>query len=134
VSEAGATMVRHTRPDVVDRISLTIPADERFRPVSTLVLGGVGTRLDLSFERMDDLQLALLSLLEAVDGEEATVEIVADDGTLAVKVGPLRAGTGGDAGLERVVSRLVDERDLETLDGSEWMTLSVVRPGAPASA
>ncbi len=102
--------------------------------MSTLVLGGVGTRLDLSFERMDDLQLALLSLLEAVDGEEATVEIVADVGALAVKVGPLRTGTGADAGLERVVSRLVDGRDLETLDGSEWMTLSVVRPGAAAGA
>jgi len=115
---------------VVDRISLTIPADERFRPVSTLVLGGVGTRLDLSFERMDDLQLALLSLLEAVDGQEATVEIVADDGALAVKVGPLRTGTGGDAGLERVVSRLVDARDIESLDGKEWMTLTVARRGA----
>ena len=133
MSEAGATIVRQTRPDVVDRISLTIPAEERFRPVSTLVLGGVGTRLDLSFERMDDLQLALLSLLEAVEGEEATVEIVADDDALAVKVGPLRIGTGDDAGLERVVSRLVDERTTEASNGSEWMTVTVARPGASPS-
>lgn len=133
MSEAGATAVRHTRPDVLDKISLTIPADERFRPVSTLVLGGVGTRLDLPFERMDDLQLALLSLLEAVEGVEATVEIVADDEALAVKVGPLRAGTGADAGLERVVSRLVDEQAVEAQDGREWMTVRLSRT-APTSS
>ncbi len=127
--EAGAETVRHTRPDVADRISLTIPAEEQFRPVSTLVLGGVGTRLDLPFERMDDLQLALLSLLEAVDGEEVTVEIVADEDALAVTVGPLRAGTSADAGLERVVSRLVDERAVDAQDGREWMTVRLSRLG-----
>ena len=132
MSEAGATAVRHTRADVADRILLTIPADERFRPVSTLVLGGVGTRLDLPFERVDDLQLALLSMLEAVDGDEATVEIVADDQALAVKVGPLRAGTAGDAGLDRVISRLVDESAVEAQDGSEWMTVRLARSGSAA--
>jgi hypothetical protein len=116
---------------VTDRISLTIPADERFRPVSTLVLGGVGTRLDLPYERMDDLQLALLSLLEAVEGREANVEIVAGEDALDVTVGPLRAGSGEDAGLERVVSRLVDGRAVDARDGEEWITLHLSRHERP---
>ena len=117
----------HAPIDVTDQISLTIPIDERFRSVSTLVLGGVGTRLDVPFERMDDLQLALLSLLEAVDGNEATVEIGVDEDVLAVTVGPLRDGTSDDGGLDRVVSRLVDGRTTDARDGSEWMTLRLSR-------
>jgi hypothetical protein len=111
-----------------DRITLTIPADGRFRAVSTLVLGGLGTRLDLPYERMDDLQLAVLSLLDAVEGDEATLDVDAGAGGLAITVGPLRPGSGEDAGLERVVSRLVDEVDPATRDGSEWMTVRLARP------
>ena len=64
-------MVAITRSAVVpvtDRIVLTMPTDVRLRSVATLVLGGVGSRLDLPFEKTDDLQLAVLSALEAADG------------------------------------------------------------------
>jgi hypothetical protein len=117
---------------VTDRITLTIPAEGRFRAVSTLVLGGIGTRLDLPYERMDDLQLALLSLLEAVDGDEVTVDVDADEYGLQVTVGPLKAGSSGDAGLERVVSRLVDELSPESRDGADWITLRLARPARAA--
>jgi hypothetical protein len=116
----------------MDRISITLPADGRFRAVSTLVLGGIGSRLDLPYERMDDLQLAILSLLDAVDGDEATVDVDAGAGGLEITVGPLRAGAAEDEGLERVVSRLVDELDPETRDGSEWMTVRLAHPAGTA--
>ena len=58
-----------------DTILLTIPTSPAFRGVASLVLGGVGSRLDLPFERMDDLQLAVLSMLDASDGDDASVEI-----------------------------------------------------------
>lgn len=119
--------------DTTDRITLTIPADGRFRAVSTLVLGGIGSRLDLPYERMDDLQLAVLSLLDAVQGDEATVDVDAGDGSLTITVGPLRPGASEDAGLERVVSRLVDELDPATRDGSEWMTLRLARPASTSA-
>ena len=54
--------------DVSDRIVLTVPAGARFRSVATLVLGGIGGRADLPYERMDDLQLAVLSILDSTDG------------------------------------------------------------------
>ena len=117
-----------------DKISITFPAEDGFRSVSTLVLGGVGSRFDLAYERMDDLQLAVLSLLEAVEGEEATVDVEPADGSLAVTVGPLRAGSGNDAGLERVVSSLVDVVQPETRDGAEWMTLRLARGQHSADA
>ena len=112
---------------MTDTISLTIPLDEGLRPVSTLVLGGIGSRLDLPYERMDDLQLAVLSLLDAVEGDEATVRVEAGDGELSVTVGPLRAGSGGDDGLRRVVSRLVDTLDTEARDDADWMTVGMSR-------
>ena len=115
-----------------DRIVLTIPSDARFRSVATLVLGGIGSRADLPFERTDDLQLAVLSALDASSGDAVTVEVHTQEGRLAVAVGPVRDGSGEDAGLVRVLSRLVDEVAPERRDGAEWLTLVVLSPSAPA--
>ena len=89
-----------------DRITLTLPTDTRFRGVATLVLGGVGTRLSLPYERVDDLQLAVLSLLEASGGERVTVEVEAESGKVFVSVGPLDEGSAADGGLARVLDPL----------------------------
>ena len=112
---------------MTDTILLTIPATPAYRGVPSLVLGGVGSRLDLPFERMDDLQLAVLSMLDASVGEEASVEIVADDGRLGVSVGPLRPDAGTDKGLELVLARLADDVRPEDRDGSVWLTVSLLR-------
>jgi hypothetical protein len=111
-----------------DRIVLTIPTHARFRSVATLVLGGVGSRAELPFERTDDLQLAVLSALDASSGGEVTVEVERREGRLAVAGGPVRDGSGEDAALARVLSRLVDEVAQERRDGSEWLTLVLLSP------
>ena len=113
-----------------DRIVLTIPSDARFRSVATLVLGGIGSRADLPFERTDDLQLAVLSALDASSSGDVTVEVETGSGRLAVAIGPVREGSGEDAGLARVLSRLVDEVSHERRDGAEWLTLVVLQPKA----
>ncbi len=114
---------------VSDRIVLTLPAAERFRSVATLVLGGVGSRQDLPYERTDDLQLALVSALEAARDDDVTVEIESsEDGELVLAIGPVRNGSGADEGLGRVLSRLVDDVAREQRDGSEWLVLRVTRP------
>jgi hypothetical protein len=112
---------------VSDRIVLTMPSDVRLRSVATLVLGGIGSRLDLPFERTDDLQLAVLSALEATDGGDVTVEVDADDGDLRLAVGPVRAGSAEDGALMRVLTPLVDEVQRELRDSQEWLTLRVQR-------
>lgn len=109
---------------MTDRIVLTLPSEARFRGVATLVLGGVGSRLDLPYERTDDLQLALMSSLEAARDDEVTIEIdAAVDGALALAVGPVRNGSGDDSALVLVLSRLVDDVAREQRDGSEWIVL-----------
>ena len=126
-------MVVHAQPPATpdtlmdgDRIVLTIPSAARYRSVATLVLGGIGSRADLPFERSDDLQLAVLSALDASSAREVTVEVARLDARLEVSVGPVRDGSGEDAGLVRVLSRLVDEVSSEHRDGGEWLTLVVL--------
>ena len=110
---------------VSDRIVLTMPTDARFRSVATLVLGGIGSRLELPYERMDDLQLAILSALDASDAKAVTLEVDADEAGLQLALGPVRRGSGADDGLVRVLSRLVDDVGHESRDGVEWLTLDV---------
>lgn len=110
---------------MADRVVLTIPAEPRFRSVATLVVGGIGSRADLPYERADDLQLAVLSALDAGIADEMTVEVDASDGRLEIAVGPVRDGSGEDAGLVRVLSRLVDDVASQRREGAEWLTLVV---------
>jgi hypothetical protein len=112
---------------MTDTIQLTFPTGASFRGVPSLVLGGVGSRLDLPFERMDDLQLAVLSMLEACAGHEATVEIEADDEQVAVSVGPLRDGADGDQGLALVLRRLTDGVDAGRRGEDVWLTVLLTR-------
>ena len=128
---SGGTDTRDERVDidVTDKIVLTIPAERGFRGVVTLVLGGVGSRLNLPYERMDDLQLALLAILEAASGDEVSIEIEVEDHHVSVAVGPLAPGSGRDDGLVRVVSKLVDSLEPKTReDGDgEWLTVTLGR-------
>ena len=111
-----------------DTILLTIPADSRFRGVATLVLSGIGSRFDVPYERMDDLQLALLSVLETCDGGETlSLEVEAGDQLVAVSVGPLRNGSSADPAFTRVLAGLVDSVEPMNRDGQEWVTLRLSR-------
>jgi hypothetical protein len=110
-----------------DTIVLEIPTERSFRDVASLVLGGVGTRFDLSYERMDDVQLAVLSMLDAAASEHATIEVAADGDRLSVSVGPLRSEARSDEGLGRVLRPLADGYELEDRDGSCWATLVIER-------
>lgn len=111
---------------VSDTIRLSIPLDERFRSVPTLVLGGIGSRLDLPYEQTDDLQLAVLSVLDSVEGDDAELVVEVAESGIAITVGPL-AADGDRDGLGRVLSRLVDRVADERRDGADYLTLHVSR-------
>jgi len=115
---------------VNDRIVLTIPTAHGFRGVASLVLGGVGSRVALPYERMDDLQLAALSVIESARDETVTVEIETQDGELSVTIGPLVEGAGSDQALANVLGRLVGDSAETRRDGQAWLTLRV--PSATA--
>jgi hypothetical protein len=112
---------------MTDTILLTLPGNPRLRGVATLVLGGIGSRLDLPYEKVDDLQLATLSVLSASDGETVTIEVVADDEALVVGIGPV-SSESGDSSLSRVLEKLVDAVETSERDGQHWLTLRLARP------
>jgi hypothetical protein len=119
----------------MDTITLTIPAERRYLGVVNLVLGGLGSRLDLSFERVDDLQLAVDSVLAHGDPSLAgvlTVEIDVEESRLVVRVGPLMDGGASDEGLKRVLGTLVSSAWPLDREGREWIQLELQRPTVKA--
>lgn len=113
---------------MTDTILLTIPTEPRYRGVATLVLGGIGTRLDLPYDRMDELQLAVLSALDAGKGADVTLRVDSDDHDVRVSIGPLADGSGADAALTTVLARLVDSVATDQRDGDEWLVLRLASP------
>jgi hypothetical protein len=126
-----------------DRIQLTLPAEEDFRHVAHLVVGGLGVRLDLTFEDLDDVQVALEALLGCRDDEgEIVVTVDAGDGTVSASVGPFSAASldaldQGDTplGLRRVLETVCDTFEIEERDGGSWVELTKrTSSGAGATA
>ena len=117
-----------------DRIVLTIPGSPSLRGVASLVLGGIGSRIDLPYEKVDELQLAVLTVLGACDLESATIEVELRDANVLVSIGPLPDGTAAAPGLETVLERLVDGVEQSRRgagdESAEWVTLHLVRPAA----
>ena len=73
-----------------DRIVLTIPRDEGFESVAQLVLAGVAARLNFSYEVVDDLGIALETVLERRgDADELTVELEVGADAVKAVIGPL---------------------------------------------
>jgi len=121
----------------MDTIVLTVPAERRFLGVVNLVLGGLGSRLDLSFERVDDLQLAVDSVLAQGDpalSGALTVEVDVEEARLVVRVGPLVDGGASDDGLKRVLGTLVSSAWPLDREGREWVELELERPSVNVEA
>ena len=114
---------------IADEISLTLPADDAFHSVAHLVLGGLAARLNLSLEHLEDLELALDSLLERPsDGREVTLRVLVEDSALRTIVGPftsvraeLEEGGTNSLNLGRILGVVCDSVQIEDRDGSQWV-------------
>ena len=99
-----------------------------------LVLSGLGIRLNLTIEHLEDLELAVDAVLERSREEEehVTIAVSVSEGRLETLIGPMRDGVraelaetdGGDVGLRRMLDALVDEVELTKRNGDEWLKLS----------
>jgi hypothetical protein len=115
-----------------DEISLTLPADEAFHRVAHLVLGGLAVRLDLTFEHLEDLELALDALLERPLTEDAlTLRVRVLDGELRTTVGPFAAlrtelerGGAEALNLSRILGAVCDSVEINDRNGSDWVELT----------
>ncbi|TMJ97758.1 MAG: hypothetical protein E6G67_02090 [Actinobacteria bacterium] len=125
-----------------DAITLTIPRDRPFYGVARLVVGGLAARLELSYEHLEDLQLALESVLanDAYSvGDEVTVEMLVEGGSVRLAVGPLK-GDSLRADLEqregialgRLLGTVVEGVEVEQRDGAAWVRFAKRIPGAAA--
>jgi hypothetical protein len=129
---------------VTDEITLTIPRDRALYSVAHLVLGGLGTRLNLTIEHLEDLQLAVDAVLERVRAvEHVTITVGVSEGAIETAIGPLRDGVRAeleasededeDIGLRRILDALVDEVELTQTDGEDWVKLTkAVKEELPA--
>lgn len=120
---------------MTDEITLTIPRDRALYSVAHLVVSGLGIRLNLTIEHLEDLQLALDAVLERVrETSDVTISLRVKDGEIETTVGPLRDGVraeleateGEEVGLYRILDTLVDRVELAQAEGGDWLTLTKV--------
>lgn len=116
-----------------DEITLHLPRERPFFGVAQLVVGGLAVRLDLSFDQLEDLQVALGELLEQHETErEITVSVRVEGETIHALLGPfdrsleheLARDSGDAVGLRRVLETVVDGVEVTNRDGQPWVELT----------
>ena len=116
-----------------DEIMLRLPRERPFYRIAHLVLGGLAVRLDLTFEHLEDLQVALAELLERQEDDADVFLTVRVRGeAIEAVVGPFDDGVrreleredGDDVGLRRVLETVVDRVELTERDGGQWVELT----------
>jgi hypothetical protein len=119
-----------------DEITLTLPRLRPYTRIAHLVLGGLAVRLDLTFESLEDLQLALAGLLDRPDGEGfVTLTLSVEPERIRATVGPFgdavraelerdETGEGEGVGLRRVLDTVVDDVALGSRADGYWVELT----------
>ena len=117
-------------------IELRIPNERPFHGVARLVVGGLAARHNLSYEALEDLQLALVTVLEGdaySTAGEIRVELEVTDEAIAMAIGPLNGdavradlqkSSEGDLGLGRLLGTLVEDAGVEAREDGDWLRLS----------
>ena len=118
---------------MTDEITLTLPREKPYYGIAHLVLGGLAVRLDLTFESLEDLQLALEGLLDRATPEgELTVSVRVQDDAVRARVGPFAQEELGSAldedaervTLGRVLDTVVDDVAVGEHEGHRWVELT----------
>jgi len=118
---------------VLDTVEITIPRERDFSIVAELVIGGIAARHDVTLEVLDDLQLAIASVLENDEADDGEVRVLLQVGgdRIDVSVGPLGERTvtelesdaGETLGLRRLLDTTVDDAIVSRRDGGAWVDL-----------
>jgi hypothetical protein len=117
-----------------DEITLTLPGERDFYRIAHLVLGGLAIRLDLTYEQLEDLQLALAGVLGEPEPEgDLNVTLRVEEGVIRAVVGPFTTGRlreaieeadGEHLDLRRLLETVCDRVSVEERDGAEWIELT----------
>jgi hypothetical protein len=117
---------------VTDTVRLSLPAQEDFRRVAHLVVGGLAARRDMTYEDLEDLQVAFDALLACRDDEEEiVVTLDVDEGEVRATVGPFDADAlatldrgSGELPLRRVLETVCQSVSVEDRGGRSWVDLT----------
>jgi len=120
---------------VTQAIELRIPNERPFHGVARLVVGGLAARHNLSYEALEDVQLALVTVLEGegyAAADEIRVELEVTDDAIAIAIGPVHGDavrrdlepSDGALGLGRLLGTLVEDAGVETREDGDWLRLS----------
>ena len=126
--------LRVEEPSTPERVRLTLPHEERFLSVARIVVGGLAARLDLPFESLDDVQLAVEAIISEERyrvGDDVTVEVEIEGRRLVLLVGPLDAERAaadlededGGLSLRVLLGAVVDSVTVEGRAGAGWLRL-----------
>jgi len=114
-----------------EEIRLVIPAEEDFRPIVHLVTGGLASRLDVTYEDLEDIQVAVDAVLALRDDEgDLTVILSAESGVVRAELGPFprealpAEETSSNLSLARVLGTVCDTHELEWRDDGGWIALT----------
>ncbi len=126
--------------EVSSSTSVSVAAGPLVAPVLRRVVGMIAARADLPLDRLDDAMLVTDLVAERAQDHMlgATVDVVVEPGerSLALRIGPLRAG-GGHAlledsavpGFDGVIEQLTDEISVAEDDGNEYLVLRLAYAG-----
>jgi hypothetical protein len=117
---------------VTDEVTLTLPAQEDFRHVAHLVVGGLGARREMTYEDLEDLQVAFDAILACRDDDEdIVVTMSVEGGVVRASIGPfddaaLAQLDEGPAGLapRRVLETVCDTVSVTERDGASWVEVT----------
>ena len=117
----------------MDEFTIHIPRERPFSAVADLVVGGIAARHDVTLDVLDDLQLAIDSVLEhdEADGREVGILLRVGGDSIEASVGPLAPTTaaaleeavGDGLGLRRLLDMTMDSVALSERDGGAWVEL-----------
>jgi hypothetical protein len=112
---------------MTESIVLTVPAGARGAGVVALVLGGLGSRLDLPIDRVDELTLATDVLGAAALDDRLELAMTVEDDRVILRIGPLTDGAARDEARRRVLEPLLDGVRHLSRDGHEYAELELAR-------
>lgn len=118
-----------------DEITLRLPRQRPFFGVAHLVVGGLAVRLDVSYDELEDLQVALAELLEQRESDsDITLTVRVDRDRIRAVLGPfdqtleddLAPRSDDGVGLRRVLETVVDTVEVNDRGGRPWVELTKV--------
>jgi hypothetical protein len=116
---------------VTDVVTLQLPRERDFFGVAHLVLGGLGARLDLTYDVLEDMTTAIDELLNRRESsEDVTLTVKIEDAEIVATVGPFSGSVADELhasdaglGLRRVLETVVDGVEVSERDGAQWVEL-----------